>query len=102
MISSHINNYHHRKQLLLTFLNKYLKKQHLTGIKHPITAIRNNLYNSRPLTKNQIKCLISFLEREEQFKGMKRKDILNFFFVLTQPISNTKDTPNDSTLSNFL
>ena len=93
--------YNKKQLILITYLKRYICKQHLKMKPVMITMIER-LENSRSITLKQLNSVINFLQRERIFTGMKRKDITQFFQVLIKQKTNKQeDTNHGITLDKF-
>ena len=88
-----MNNY--LKDQLIKYIKLYLKKKNL-HMKHIMISIQNRLIKNEPITINQIKSVVKFLERETEFSHMNRSQIINHFKPLTSTIYNPKINSNRS------
>ena len=73
-----------RKRELIAYLNQYSSKD--IKIKDIIVRIRSRLIHYGDLNRKQLGVLIPLLERESEFRSLKRKDIVAYF----KPLITTK------------
>ena len=87
--------YEYRKSQLLKYLQFYLSKK--LRMEMIFRNIIDRLKNNKRLSTNQWNSMIKFIEREDYFVSMNRKQIFNYFECL---IERKKDEPN--TLCQFI
>ena len=91
------NKYKYLRQLLLSYLNKYLSKPHLQ-MKIVMEGIQRRLERNQSITSKQFESIIKYIEREPRFNLMDRPSIRMYFQPLIEhPIHHQKEEPNDLT-----
>ena len=72
------NNIQYKRDLLIHFLQQYLLKKELKMkglMRNLIKIIKGN----KTISIKQFYAVIKFIEREEPFRDVNRKDIVNYF-----------------------
>ena len=85
---------------LIRLLDRYLKKDNLR-IRHIFSIMRNQLQQEENISRKMFNSVLSFIEREYQFKNYTRKEIRQIFSPIIDKTTKKTDPLQTSTLERF-
>ena len=84
----------YRRLMLLTYLKSYLLKYEIR-MKWIMNNMVRKLEKYEPITHTQLDSVMSWIEREDQFRSWSRKRIKSYFDELTKSKNLEKDVTYD-------